>query len=50
MNGDDLNTFQEKNWDWLITKFLKAHEDDWNIFVDEEYQKKEPDEDTWRDR
>jgi len=49
MNGDDLVVFQEKNWDWLITKFLKAHEDEWNIFVDEEYQK-EPDEDMGRDR
>ena len=49
MNGDNLVVFLEKNWDWLITKFLKTHEDEWNTFVDEEYQR-EPDEDMGRDR
>ena len=49
MNGNTLLEFEEQNWDWLAEKFIKAHQDDWEQFVEDEFNKT-PDEDMLRDR
>lgn len=39
MGGDKLIEYEESNWDWLVDKFIKAKQDDWDNFVYEEYLK-----------
>lgn len=48
----DMTAFEEKNWDWLIEKFLKTKEvaELWADFVYNEYQDSAREPDDLEDR
>jgi len=43
MNGDDLLTFEEQNWNRLIEKFIAKYQEEWQELVETEFNKAQRD-------